>query len=393
MPPPPIFVVGAPRSGTTLLASMLAGHSRVACGPETQFFNKLSEKRLLRAARDPRWPNRAVELIKSLTLAEQPVHTLFGHTPEELRTFLKAREQSVGAMLEALTALYAAKRNKPRWAEKTPNHLLHLPRLRRHYPDAPIVRIVRDPRDCALSMQKLPWASPSALANSYLWEAWFRQSQPFFERDANTFTLRYEDLVAEPERALRRLCAFVGEPFETGMLETRKTGHSVASPNETWKASNVRTLDASRAGVWTRELDAATQEAVSYSCLAGLETFGYPCPRYPSRAVRAYPLDRHAAETHEAAMLQAVRHGVRIQGSPRPWQEQELLILPSAGGSHKRRLQKLIHLGALLIVRRLQGKTTYYLHPEHLRPEREAGSWVQSAALGLSRRLGRRYSA
>jgi hypothetical protein len=388
MPPSPIFVVGAPRSGTTLLASMLAGHSRVACGPETQFFNKLSEKRLLRAVRDSRWPNRAVELVKSLTLAEQPVHTLFGHTPEELRTFLAAREPSAGVVLEALTALYAAKRNKPRWAEKTPNHLLHLPRLRRHYPDAPIVRIVRDPRDCALSMRKLPWTSPSVLANSYLWAAWFRESQPFFEHDANTFTLRYEDLIAEPETTLRRLCAFVGEPFEMRMLETRRTGRNVSSPNETWKAANARALDVSRTGVWSRELDAATQEAVSYSCLAGLEAFGYPCPRYPTQTARAYPLDRYAAETHEAALLQAARHGVRIQGSTRPSREKELLILPSAGGPHKQRLQKLIRLGALLIARRLQGKTTYYL-----RPEREVGSWAQSVALSLSRRLGRRYSA
>lgn len=388
MPPSPIFVVGAPRSGTTLLASMLAAHSRIACGPETQFFNKLSEKHLRRAVRDPNWPNRAVQLATSLTLAEQPVYTLFGHTAEELGDFLAGRAPSEGAVLEALTALYAAKRSKPRWAEKTPNHLLHLSRIRKHYPDAPIVRIVRDPRDCALSMRKLPWASRSVLANGYLWAAWFRESQPFFERDANTFTLSYEDLIAEPERALRSLCAFVGETFQTGMLETQNTGRSVSSPNETWKAPNARALDGSRTRVWARELDAATQEAVSYSCLDGLVAFGYPCPRYPTRTMRAYPLDRHAAETHEAALLHAARHGVRIQGSARPSREKELLILPSAGGPHKQRLQKLIRLGALLVVRRLQGKTTHYL-----RPGREAGSWVQSAALSLSRRLGRRYSA
>ena len=110
----PIFVVGAPRSGTTLLASMLAGHSRIACGPETQFFNKLSPAQLEAAVADRAWPERAVQLVGSLTLAGQAVVTLFGHTGRDVRAFLASREPSAGALRESLTELYAHNRGKAR---------------------------------------------------------------------------------------------------------------------------------------------------------------------------------------------------------------------------------------------------------------------------------------
>ena len=52
----PIFIVGAPRSGTTLLSAILGSHSRIACGPETQFFSKLNLPALSSAAEDSYWP-------------------------------------------------------------------------------------------------------------------------------------------------------------------------------------------------------------------------------------------------------------------------------------------------------------------------------------------------
>ncbi len=357
----PIFVVGAPRSGTTLLASMLAGHPRIACGPETQFFNKLSPARLGAAVKDPAWPDRAVKLVTSLTLAHQPVIELFGHSEGDVRQFLESQTPSVGAILESLTALYAAKQGKPRWAEKTPNHLLHLPTLRQTYPDAPIVRIVRDPRDSALSMRKLPWASRSALANGYLWTAWFEQSQPFFGRDAHTLTLRYEDLVTAPETVLTRLCSFVGETFRPGMLETKKTGGGVSSPNERWKALNTRALDASRTQVWRRETP-DLQRALSCVCASGIEAFGYPDPVEASATLSAYPLNLRTVEAHEETLSNLLLRGVKPLEPERLPRELELLFLPSLPKG-KRLLSELVKLSQLLLTRRFKGQTTYYLPP------------------------------
>ena len=365
--PEPIFIVGAPRSGTTLLASMLAGHSQVACGPETQFVNKLSNAQLNAALKDPAWPRQAVKLVTSLTLAEQPVAELFGHSKQDIQTFLAARKPSVQALLESLTALYAAKQGKPRWAEKTPNHLLHLPKIRVLYPGAPVVRIVRDPRDSALSMRQLPWASRSALANAYLWDTWFRNSQPFFGSDANTLTLRYEDLVKDPEAVLTGVCAFIGETFEPKMLETQKTGRSVSSPNESWKAQNARALDQSRTQLWRQEPNPTLQRALSYTCAAGIDAFGYPCPAAPQKTLRAYPLNLHTVAAFEKVLLELSAQGVSLA---EPVQlGNELILLPSVGeGSALTKLRKLLKFSRLLLVRRIKNETTYYLKPVSPKP-------------------------
>ena len=365
--PEPIFIVGAPRSGTTLLASMLAGHSQIACGPETQFFNK-SNARLKAALKDPAWPRQAVKLVTSLTLAEQPVTELFGHSKRDVQTFLEAREPSVQALLESLTALYAAKQGKPRWAEKTPNHLLHLPKIRALYPGAPVVRIVRDPRDSALSVRQLPWASRSALANAYLGDTWFRKSQPFFGSDANTFTVRYEDLVKEPEAVLTRVCAFIGETFQPGMLETQKTARNVSSPNESWKAQNAQALDQSRTQLWQKEPNPTLQQALTHVCAAGIEAFGYPCPAHPRETLRAYPLNLHAVAAFEGALLELSAQGIGL-AEPVQLGKSELILLPSVGeGSALTKLRKLLKLGRLLLVRRFSNEATYYLKPVYPKP-------------------------
>ena len=148
---------------------MLAGHSQIACGPETQFFNKLSNARLKAALKDPAWPRQAVKLVTSLTLAEQPVAELFGHSSRDVQTFLGAREPSVQAHARVANCPLRRKTRQTALGRKNSRTtfctcLKSAP----FYPGAPVVRIVRDPRDSALSVRQLPWASRSALANAYL---------------------------------------------------------------------------------------------------------------------------------------------------------------------------------------------------------------------------------
>ncbi len=321
-------------------------------------------------------------MVTSLTLANQPVAELFGHSEHDLQKFLAARDPSVGAILESLTTLYADKQGKPRWAEKTPNHLLHLPTIRAAYPKAPIVRIVRDPRDSALSMRQLPWASPSALANGFLWTAWFNESQSFFERDLNTLTVRYEDLVSAPETVLTEICNFIGETFEPGMLAIQKTGKSVSSPNESWKASNTCALDPSRTQLWQRQLNPAWQRALSRTCAGGIEAFGYPAPARPEVTLSSYPLTLRAVETYEANLLDLLAAGVQLE--PGRLQATELLLLPSLAKG-KKTLFDLFKVGRLLLVRRAKGQTTYYLPPNRL-------SWAERLLNALCQTLATPYA-
>src|SRR5687768_3229239 len=131
----PVFVVGLPRSGTTLLAAMLGAHSRLDCGPETHFFSHLQRARSDRILTPRTWPRRGVELITSIVVGDTPVHHLFDVSTDELEAFLAARPPSVQVLLESLTAIRAARHRKARWIEKTPNHLLHVEKIRSLYPE------------------------------------------------------------------------------------------------------------------------------------------------------------------------------------------------------------------------------------------------------------------
>jgi Sulfotransferase family len=349
----PIFVVGAPRSGTTLLAALLAGHSEIACGPETQFFHKLERADLDAAARDRRWPARATELVSSLTLAGQRVIDLFEIDDAALEADLAARRPAVASMLEALTGTVADRAGKRRWAEKTPNHILHLDSIRSTWPNAPVVRIVRDPRDSAASMRRLPWASDSVVANAHMWSEWHEASRSFFEIDPLSFTLRFEDLVLEPEERLTRLCDFLGERFEPSMLDTRIAGAAISSVAENWKQEVSRPIDRNRGARWKRDLLPDTARCVSLVCFEALGEFGYETLDDPRQTIKTLRLNRTAIEANEADLLRLAKAGIRLQGSDRPVRDDRLGVLATAPGA-KRSLEKL----AVLFARRVTGKRT-----------------------------------
>ncbi len=167
-PDAPVFVVGVARSGTTLLSAMLSAHPRLDCGPESRFFARYRHLDARARARilDPAtWPRPAVDFMASLRNQGHPVTELFGLTLPEIGTYLAGRQPSTTAMLESLTVLHAQRAGKARWVEKTPRHLLMTETLRAGWPEAYIVRIVRDPRDVALSLARMPFAKDSVVGN------------------------------------------------------------------------------------------------------------------------------------------------------------------------------------------------------------------------------------
>ena len=271
----PIFVVGFPRSGTTLLAGLLSAHSRLICGPETEFFTGLQianqSNRLCQAAK---WPEAAADYLFS-KVHEKPIPDYYGISRAEIVSYLKQRERSCPAILESLTETYMMRQGKQRWVEKTPTHLICLRQVRRHYPNAPIVRIVRDPRDVALSLLNVPWGPSSFAAAVLKWRYFDELSASFFETDRNSLTLRFEDVVTDPESELRKLCCFIGEEFETGMMDPSQ---SIAHTNPTkipWKQNAGRQIDPGRVAIWQRETTPDQQSQAEAIAGDRIKAYGY----------------------------------------------------------------------------------------------------------------------
>ena len=144
--------------------------------------------------------------------------------------------EAIGAVFEA----YAAQHGKSRWGDKTPMYMQYLPLLERLFPTARFVHLVRDGRDAALSFLSMPagimtegWGHPrDAEGFACQWRTEVAAALALGRRvgPERYLELRYEDLVARPEDALQRICAFAGLPYEPGCSATSARSTSPASP-------------------------------------------------------------------------------------------------------------------------------------------------------------------
>lgn len=245
-PGAPVFVVGCPRSGTTLLSAILDRHSQMAVTPETFFFHVLWHQ--LRGDRD-RFPVQ--ELVKLFTEAR---YTRDLHLdPAQLEEAMGTGEISVAEFFRIALQLFARMKGKSRFAEKTPQHLFYVPAILKHYPAARIICIVRDGRDCTLSLRKVSYAIPALRAYAARWRestvAMLSYEQQFPEQFR---TVRYESLLARPEEEVTSLMHFIGLEFEPGQLDpSRPTGVYVDWDFDI-KKNILSEIDPSRAYAWKR---------------------------------------------------------------------------------------------------------------------------------------------
>lgn len=324
----PVFVVGAPRSGTTMLAAMLGSHPDLAAGPETQFFSKLPLDRLEAAVTHEQWPRAATQLLGSLTLAEQDVADLFETSEDRIERYLTGRTPGVAAMLEALTQPYAQARGATRWVEKTPNHIQNLATLRKFWPDAFILRIIRDPRDVGLSTRKLPTFSDEILPNVYLWQSWNAGAEDFFASDARSLTVRYEDLVDDAETHLRRVCDLIEVEFDPAMIAFSRAAGDVSSANETWKTQVSSSLTASRKYAWKTDLPVEWRAVCDLVCHELLVEHGYEAGPAPVETRKAFRMSRAYIETQQGALRIQAQRGLRWMPSENPASADRLVDHP-----------------------------------------------------------------
>ena len=215
---PPVLILGVRRSGTTLLRVMLDRNSEIAVPDESYFVPQLAH----RHGRRPD-PDAFVDDIRRLdTLREWEI------SPEDVRSRLRPG-LTTGEAIGAIYETYAEHQGKARWGDKTPMYMQHLPLLEALFPDARFVHLIRDGRDTAISFLAMPegivtqsWAHPRSLQDfACEWRVEVEAARQLGGRvgPRRYVEVRYEDLVAEPERELRGICMFAELPWEPGMLD------------------------------------------------------------------------------------------------------------------------------------------------------------------------------
>lgn len=226
------MVVGCGRSGTTLLTVMLDSHPALAMPAETGGFVLEFCGVPVRSSRPaPLLP--AVDAEPGAPLGSAAVASML----DELERWDRYRlwgldRRAVHAAVEASAARtrvdviravyrsYAASQGKDRYGDKTPNHVLHMHTLSRLFPEAVFVHLVRDGRSVALALQEMSFGPSTASQAATYWAQRVNMGRNAGRAlGPNRYVeVRYEDLISEPERELRRIVACCGLDFEPAML-------------------------------------------------------------------------------------------------------------------------------------------------------------------------------
>jgi hypothetical protein len=212
----PFFVVGAGRSGTTMLRLILAGHPRLHVCPETWFIEDLAKHLPLRRPLTPAELEQAIGII--VNHFRWPDLKL---TETELRGLTAVIERpTLRAILDTIYGALARSVGKPRIGDKTPVYVRILPILAELYPEAQFIHLLRDGRDVAMSYIEAGWHGRCHQGETFEWVVAVKAARRFAAtaRPGTWLELRYEDLVASPEAVLRPLCAYLGEAFDPAMV-------------------------------------------------------------------------------------------------------------------------------------------------------------------------------
>jgi len=273
-------VVGCPRSGTTMVQLKLHAHARIALPPENRFV--LPAYRRRHEFGDLRDPHRRRNLGRWIVRTDNFAD--LGLDPDRVVDAIVGAPPTLGSALGTVFRLYAERFGKPRWGDKRPAYLRHLPEIRRLFPDAQIVNIVRDGRDCVASLKEAPWRPPDF---GELVDFWARAADASL-RAARTyrpdvyFQVRYEDLVADPETHLRQICRFLGEEYDPAMARPQELAAVAVPTYKTWHSRTHSDVTTERVQSWQQRLTPA--EIAHCEAVFGhrLARFGYR----PSTACR-----------------------------------------------------------------------------------------------------------
>ena len=251
----PIFIVGCQRSGTTLLRLILDAHPNISCGPETRFLEDLA-----RITGDGNWPRMR----------------LFGFPKEYWH-------ERIAALFDEFQGDYARARGKARWADKTPRYALCIDYLDQLFPTCQVVHVIRDGRDVVAS-HRHRWGYLSALKAVKKWP-WYvhaaRAAGARLAAQGRYHEVRYEELVSDPEAALRELLDFLGEPWDEAVLDYDRQPHDVQpryaafSSSRRVAAGERSAIYRSRVGAGHRELDPLLRLLVRLFGGATLRELGY----------------------------------------------------------------------------------------------------------------------
>ncbi len=271
------FLVGSPRSGTTLLQTMIMRAPGVTMPPELHFIHITYKRRhrMPDLRTDAGW-EQAMNAIKArcahsdIDMDHEVFAELCGQADRNYGDLFRCWLKAIGRLEQATSV-----------GEKTPNHCEWIPELATMIPEARFVHIMRDPRDSALS-QREAFGRPSLQA-AVRWKRDLAMHKDCLRlMPASRYTaVRYEDLVTDPAASIERLCTFLGLTYREEMLDPAGREKKGFASYEEHKLRTLEKVTSSRIGRYKTKMGAMDVAVIEHICGPLMEEMGYTLENKP----------------------------------------------------------------------------------------------------------------
>lgn len=268
-----VYITGCPRSGTTMLASMLANKTALLATPESDFFIDFIYKYLPKKS-DLVSSSKYIDFLsenyrfKQWNIDSSKIKDL----PETISI------SNYNLVIESTVNSFAKKQtstnNNFTRIDHTPSSIKNFDIIMELFADAKFIFIVRDPRAIYASVKGLDWGANTALLLSETWNEYltcYFSLKSLFPNQV--YLTRYEDIIVDATAELKKICGFVDISFHESMLE----GKGFNIPGYTAIQHNLvgKKLDKNRIEKWKQELTLKETLIIESKCRSTMMAFEY----------------------------------------------------------------------------------------------------------------------
>lgn len=272
----PFFILCFPRSGSTFLASILNMHSNILMAPELKGLYSTFLKQYKYYGDLKNEFNLKLLSADMKFVGGQIRHFKIKLNPDFLDENISISNRNVKSLIETFYKNILENSGKEQLGEQTPDHTPYLESINNLFPNAKIIHLIRDGRDCSLSQIKRR-KDYNIFKSAKLWNAYNELLLKFGQNNKERYLcIKYEELIANPERTIKSICSFLNEPYISSMLDYQKGGFAISNVNMTEDHSNlVKNVMKNNCNKWVTGF--SSNELKIFESIAGktLQKFGY----------------------------------------------------------------------------------------------------------------------
>lgn len=266
----PFFIVGAQRSGTTLLRLILNAHSEIAIPEEARFLMPLLKESNINKPLSGKQLENTINYLKQ----DQQYKQWNYDSEPTLKSLASQNQVTIHDLIHTLYQSFAEHEGKTSWADKS-LFFRKIDLLAKIFPEAKFIHLVRDGRDVFHSWRKMDKLKDNVVATAIDWNYKLKRINNSFERlpENRHITLKYEDLLEEPEETVKKLCNFLGIDFQNNMMNYHQTSHYYIGEHHSELI--FKNIDSSNKYKWRKNMTTTEINAFELICKNNLKKYNY----------------------------------------------------------------------------------------------------------------------